>query len=254
MNLLTASLLLSEAPTLSIEGATSLYSFRLFGEGEEAFYLHLTSSIAVQWIVMVILGVLFFALGRNLKVKPETKRQAAAEWIVGMFDGMVRGSMGAKYKNYGPYIGTLFMFSMALSYTVFLGFSPPTADISVIGAWGILTFTFVQINRFKTGGLVRGVTSYMKPTPLTIISEFSNPISQCFRHYGNILAGVVIGGLIFWALQVFIRIPLLVPAIAGLYFDLFMGGLQAFVFASLTMVYIAMAEIDPPAPKAAKAK
>ena len=247
MELLSKNLiLLSDGPTLSIEGPQVLYSFELFGMTQQ-----LTASVVVQWFVIAVLGVLFFALGRNLKLKPETKRQALAEMIVGMFDGMVKESMGPKYFRYGPYIGALFMYSLALSYTSFLGFFPPTADISVIGGWGILTFMLVQVNRFKTGGLKRGLSSYMKPTPLTVISEISNPVSQSFRHYGNILAGVVIGGLVFWALEVFIKIPLLIPVPLALYFDLFLGGLQAFVFASLTMVYVAMAEIEPKAAKKA---
>jgi F-type H+-transporting ATPase subunit a len=82
-------------------------------------------------------------------------------------------------------------------------------------------------------------------TPSNLISEISNPVSQSFRHYGNILAGVIIGGLIFWALQIAIVIPLAIPVPFTLYFDLFLGLLQAFVFTTLTMVYVSMAECEP---------
>ena len=240
--------LLTAAPTLSIEGPQVLYSFELFGMTH-----HLTASVVGQWIVMVPLAILFLVLGLNLKVKPETKKQALAEMIVKMFDGMVRDSMGPRYFAYGPYIGALFMYSMALSFSSFIGLFPPTGDISVIGAWGLLTFVLVQVNRFSSGGFVGGFKSFTQPiffmTPSNLISEISNPVSQSFRHYGNILAGVVIGGLLFWALEVFIVVPLLVPVPFSLYFDLFLGLLQAFVFASLTMVYIAMAECEPHVPK-----
>jgi F-type H+-transporting ATPase subunit a len=239
---------LAVTPALSIEGPQVLWQFELFGMTH-----YLTSSVAGQWIVMAILAVVFAVLGRNLKVKPESRRQLIAEMLVKTFDGMVKESMGPRYFAYGPYIGALFMYSMALSFSTFLGLFPPTGDISVIGAWGLLTFMLVQVNRFKSGGLLGGLKSFTKPiffmTPSNLISEISNPVSQSFRHYGNILAGVVIGSLVFWALEVFIVVPLIAPIPLSLYFDLFLGLLQAFVFASLTMVYIAMAEVEPPEPK-----
>ncbi|MCL1881676.1 MAG: F0F1 ATP synthase subunit A [Oscillospiraceae bacterium] len=210
-------------------------------------YLYLTESVMVQWLVIILLGTLFFVLGRNLKVNPTNRRQVIAETIVTTFDNMVNDSMGLKYFRYQPYIAALFFFSMGLSFTAFLGLFPPTADISVIGGWGIMTFVLVQFTRFKTGGLLRGLRSYVVPTPLNIVSEVANPLSLTFRHYGNILAGLIIGGLIFWALRQAIVLPLIIPMIPALYFDMFLGLLQAFVFTTLSMVYISGADCSPDA-------
>jgi F-type H+-transporting ATPase subunit a len=208
----------------------------------------LTESITVQWIVMLVLGTLFFVLGRNLKLKPETKKQAIAEMMVSTFSGMVRDNMGAKYHRYTPYIATLFCLSMSLSLSGLFGFRPPTADISVIAGWGLVTFTLTTRNRWKSAFVNRrigkGLLHYANP--LNLVSEISNPMSQSLRHYGNILAGLVIGGIIYWALGSF---ALVIPAAASLYFDIFAGLLQAFIFITLTMVYVAMAEIEPKEPK-----
>ena len=93
-------------------------------------------------------------------------------------------------------------------------------------------------------------------TPMNIISEIATPISMSFRHYGNILSGSVISVLIAAALQglsskilgwlpgflgqfPFLRIGL--PAILSLYFDVFSGVLQAYIFAMLTMSYVSSA-------------
>jgi F-type H+-transporting ATPase subunit a len=204
----------------------------------------LTESVTVQWIVMVFLAVLFFILGRNLKIRPESKRQAVAEMIVGTFSNMVKDNMGAKYHRYTPYIGTLFCFSLCLSLSCLLGFRPPTADISVIAAWGIITFVCVTKNRWqsaiKNRRIGKGLLHYANP--LNLVSEISNPMSMSLRHFGNILAGVVIGGIIYWALGTF---ALVIPAAVSMYFDIFSGALQAFIFTTLTMVYIAMSEIEP---------
>ncbi|MCL1831341.1 MAG: F0F1 ATP synthase subunit A [Oscillospiraceae bacterium] len=233
----------------SVEGPIVVADFGKF----MGIPIRLTESITVQWLIILIFGVLFFVLGRNLEVKPTTRRQVIAEMIVGTLNGMVNDTMGPKYFRYQPYIGALLMFSLGLSISVYLGMLPPTADISVIATWGVLTFMLTNYNRFKSGGLLRGAKSFAKPIfllPSNLISEISNPMSQTFRHYGNILAGLIIGGLIFWALQMAIKIPILIPVPLSLYFDLFQGFLQAYVFATLTMVYISMADTSPEAEEA----
>ncbi|MCL1903150.1 MAG: F0F1 ATP synthase subunit A [Oscillospiraceae bacterium] len=207
--------------------------------------ISITQSVTVQWLVVIALIILFAVLGRNLKVTPESKKQAAAEWIVTLFSGMVNDSMGAKYRRYTPYIGALFCYSICMNLTGLLGLHTPTSDISVIGAWGIITFVLVQRNRFKTGGLFKGLKSYADPVivmlPMNLIGEVAAPVSQSFRHYGNILAGGIIMSLVYWALGNF---AVALPAVLSLYFDLFGAVIQAFIFTMLTMVYISMAECD----------
>ena len=232
---------------LDIVGPLIVWEFKLFGVNWQ-----ITESVTVQWLALLLLGTLFFILGRNLKVRPEGKRQALAEMIVGMFSGLVKSNMGPGYFRYAPYIGALFCFSLTLSLTSLLGFRPPTADISVIGAWGILTFLLVQRNRFKTGGVLGGLKSFTDPIPvilpLNLVSEIANPVSQSFRHYGNVLAGVIIGSIIYWGcgnlsnIIIGLDLPLFLPALTSIYFDIFAGILQAFVFVMLTMVYVSMAD------------
>ena len=89
--------------------------------------------------------------------------------------------------------------------------------------------------------------------PMNIISEAATPVSMSFRHYGNILSGSIISALLAaafgglsslllgWLPGVLGEIPFLrigIPAVLSLYFDIFSGGLQAFIFATLTMMYI----------------
>ena len=88
---------------------------------------------------------------------------------------------------------------------------------------------------------------------MNIIGEFATPISMSFRHYGNVLSGSVISAMVAWALGNLTKmvlgwlpgflgeIPFLqigLPAVLSLYFDLFSGCMQAFIFAMLTMLYV----------------
>ena len=96
-------------------------------------------------------------------------------------------------------------------------------------------------------------------TPFNILSELATPVSMACRHFGNILSGVVINGLIYGALavassallglipgalgDVLSKIPILdvgVPAITSVYFDWFSGVMQAFIFCMLTVMYMQM--------------
>ncbi len=233
------------ADTFTVEGPLKSAEFNIGG-----LTVELSETVVVQWIVMLILGVLFFILGRNLKVRPESRRQVIAEYIVSTFSGMVNDSMGASYKKYTPYISALFCFSLCSSLMGLLGLKSPTSDLSVVGAWALITFVLVQRNKFKTGGVKGFFKAFIDPMPFmlpfNIIGEIANPVSQALRHFANILSGVVIGGLIYFALGQFAAgvFTIGLPAILSLYFDLFSSVVQAYIFATLTMSYVAMAECD----------
>ena len=224
----------------SVNGPMKVFEYELFGM-KFAF----SESIVVEWIVMIILAVVFFILGRNLKVRPTSKRQVIAEMMVSTFSGMVNDTMGIRYKKYTPYISALFCFSILSSLMGLLGLRAPTADVSVVGAWGIITFILVQRNKFRTGGVKGFFKAFVDPMPFmlpfNIIGEVANPLSQTLRHFGNILTGMVIGGLIYYALGTF---AIGIPAVLSLYFDLFSSLIQAYIFVTLTMSYVAMAETD----------
>ena len=89
--------------------------------------------------------------------------------------------------------------------------------------------------------------------PINVLSEVSTPVSMAFRHFGNILSGTVISTLLYWALAslshvIFGWLPgalsqiqlfqIGIPAFTGLYFDWFGGCIQAFIFCTLTAIFI----------------
>ncbi len=235
----TALLMASEAG-FTINGPLVVASWEMFG-----MTWNLTESVIVQWIVMVFLAILFIVLGRGLKVVPTTRRQALAEMLVTFVIDMVDGSMGEKYKSYRPYIGSLIVYVVVCNLIGLLGLRSPTADVSVTATLAIITFFMTQYNRAKTGGAKGYFKAYIDPLPFmlpsNIIGEISNPVSMALRLFGNMVAGMVIGGLIYFALGNF---AIFIPAVASLYFDIFSGVIQAYIFTMLTMSYISNAECE----------
>lgn len=227
--------------------------------------LQISETMVVSWIVMAVIAVLCLWLTHDLKVTNISKRQAVAEFLVEKANNFVRGNTGGyKFDDMIPFIAALFTTSVFSNLISLLGLRSPTADLSTEAAWAVVVFIMITAKKIQTnklGGYLKGFTQPIPVmTPFNILSELATPVSMACRHFGNILSGVVIDGLIYAALatatkalfglipgavgNVLGTIPFLsvgLPAITSLYFDWFSGVMQAFIFCMLTIMYIANA-------------
>lgn len=218
--------------------------------------LPITESQVNSWLVILMLLGLCLFLTRNLKTRDIGTRQILAEWLVEKADALVKGSMGEYFMGYSAFIAAILGLSAFSSLLSLVGLFPPTSDINVTAGWAVLVFVLITYYKCKCGP-VRYLKSFAEPVPLlaplNVISEIATPVSMAFRHYGNVLSGTVISVLIATALQGLSRlvlgwlpgvlgeIPFLqigIPAVLSVYFDVFSGLLQAYIFAMLTMMYV----------------
>lgn len=226
--------------------------FNLFG----IEWLPVNETILNSWIIIAAVFILCKILTRKIEKIPTTRTQQLAEKIVTMLDNLVVSTMGEKNKGYAPYILTIMVFSSIGSLISLFGFRSITADVNTTLAWALITFILVYVAGVKKNG-VKHFKGLIEPTPvmlpLNLLSEVASPVSMCFRHYGNIVAGMVISLLIYGALtaltNALLHIPFPVfavgiPAVLSVYFDVFSGCMQAFIFAMLSMVYISGANAD----------
>ena len=218
-------------------------------------FLITESQINSALVLIVILGFcLFITHGISEHIK--LKRQHFAELIVEKVDGLVKENMGEYFTGFAPFIIAIMALSACSSLLSLFGMYPPTSDINIVGGWAILVFILITYYKMKCGPLnyLRGMAEPVALlAPINFISEFATPVSMAFRHYGNVLSGSVIsvllatalGGLssmlLGWLPGFLADIPLFqigIPAVLSIYFDVFSGLLQAFIFAMLTMMYI----------------
>ena len=220
--------------------------------------LKISETVIVSWLIIAALALVSFFLTRNLKKVPTTKRQVFLEYAVGVLYDMVNNTMGEivvkRMPNIVPYIGSLFLFFACSNLIGLLGFRSPTTDIDTTLAWALITFFMIYFTGIKFNGLAY-FKGLLEPLPfllpLNIIGEIAKPISLTFRPFGNILGGAVIMALIYrflgWLsslIPVIGTIPigqLVIPVPLHLYFDLFSGLLQSFIFIMLTMVFVSNA-------------
>lgn len=210
-------------------------------------------------VVTLLLTLIAFVATRKLDKRPG-RLQVVVEKLVNMLRGLVRDTMGEHNVRFVPYIGTIFLCSI---FGTLIGmtqvFRSTTADLSVTVAWALVTTGMVWYNNIKSFGFVAWLKGFTEPvvvmTPMNIVSEVANPVSMAFRHFGNVAGGSVLTALIYGALAalsslVFGWLPdaiasvfppvfqVGIPAVLSIYFDLFSGFVQAFVFSLLTMVYV----------------
>lgn len=196
-----------------------------------------TESVVNTWIVMVVLIGAALVLRRKMELYPG-KMQNAVELVVDGFTNFVASTMGAKLKGFTPYMASLFLLIACSNLMGIFGFRSPTADINVTAGFAIITFASIHYYAARSKGWkhLKGLAEpFFLFLPMNIIGELAKPVSLSMRLFGNILGGSVIMAMISGAVALF------VPAVASLYFDLFSGILQSFIFTMLTMVFITLA-------------
>lgn len=219
----------------------------------DAWGIPITETVVNTWIIMIALTLLAIFLTRQLKKVP-TGKQNVVEAIVEVMNNLTVQTMGEDKKTFSSYMGTLFLFLLVANLFGLLGFRPPTADINTTFALAILTFSMVQIFGVKRKGLGGYLKGFLEPfpfmLPLNIIGELANPISLSFRLFGNIVGGIIVVSLLYGGLASasgalgLTAFPIFqagVPVVFHMYFDLFAGVLQTFIFVMLSMVFVSLA-------------
>jgi F-type H+-transporting ATPase subunit a len=292
---------------ISINGAKILATFEnvpLFGT------VNITQTLVVSWLVMLLITVLCVWLGSGLKVTGISRKQAVAELAYTSLVDFVHDNMGTGFDRYIPLVGTIFVTSIVSNLISLLGVWSPTADLMTELGWALVVFVLITYHKIKSSGIGGYLKGFLDPifvmAPINVISELFTPISMACRHFGNILSGTVISGLIYAALATasyalfhllgsnlviaivvlavgalllfrgikqggmafkilggalavvgvlgllsvipaFASFPWLdigIPAITSFYFDWFSGCIQAFIFCTLTTIFIKQAAGD----------
>ncbi len=290
---------------MSINGAKILATFEnvpVLGT------VHITQTLVVSWLVMLIISVLCIWLGSGLKVTGISRKQAVAETIVNALVDFVHDKMGTEFDRYIPLVGTIFVTSIVSNLISLVGIWSPTADLMTELAWALVVFVLITYHKIKASGIGGYLKGFLDPiflmAPINVMSELFTPISMACRHFGNILSGTVISALIYGSLTaasyalfgalgsnrvvaiavailggvliflgktkgrkglfiggivlavlgllgllssfggIFASFPWLtvgIPAITSFYFDWFSGCIQAFIFCTLTTIFIKQA-------------
>lgn len=230
---------------------------------QNGFGLPVTLTVITTWIIIGLVFLTFFFGTRNLKIIPG-KFQTILESLYGAFDMITGQMLNTWRKKYFSYISSLLLFIILSNIVAFfpipkvskgidgiIRISPalrtPTADLNTTVGLAVLTAIIFTSVSLKTNGLRNYIKGFLDPifvmAPLNVIGEISKPVNISLRLFGNMFAGSVITGLLYMATTSYGPLAMIVAPL-HLYFDLFSGVVQGFVFSMLTMVYISGAYGD----------
>ena len=213
-----------------------IFSYELFGQT-----VWITTTHVCVLIVFLLLGTFALIANRTMKHASDvpTGFQNVVELIVEMLDNMIKASMGSSAGKFANYIGTIFIFILVSNISGLFGLRPPTADYGVTLALGLITFTLIHFNKFKyqkVSGVIKGLCDpWPIWAPINMIGDVAVPISLSLRLFANVLSGTVMMALVYGLLK---WVAVFWPAVLHVYFDLFSGAIQTYVFCMLTMTYI----------------
>lgn len=203
--------------------------------------LHISDAICVTWIVSAILIifalVVRFALLGKFKTIPKGF-QNVIELCVEKIYSYSESYMGERGKEIAPYIGMLALYLGLANIIELTGLRPPTTNISTTFAMAIITFFLINFYGVRQKGVLGRLKHYAKPAilaPIKMLTDLALPISLASRMYGNILAGLVVMEIIYNVLKIF---AVGIPAVLSIYFNMFDGLMQTFIFVTLTLVFI----------------
>lgn len=196
--------------------------------------------IYMTWIVILLLLLFGYFAARNRSFRPGTT-QLFGEMFVSVFYQLTEDALDKEMvKTYGPLITALFMFLILCNW---IGIIPhmhePTKDLNTPLSLGIMGFFIAHYAGIKSKGIKNYLKEYCEPiflmAPLNVIGELSKIVSISFRLFGNIMGGAIIIVVVSYLVY-----SVFLPPFLFAFFGLFVGAIQAFVFAMLTLVYISV--------------
>ena len=171
-----------------------------------------------------------------MKVHNISTRQLVAEMIVDGLRGITGGMLGEEGVMFRDYMAVVLVFIGASNLVGLLGFTPATMDLNVTLALALMSIILVEAAGIIQKGFKGWVKAFFKPMWFMVIMNVLElgikPLSLCMRLFGNIIGATVIMELLKMV------VPVVVPAAFSIYFDIFDGLIQAYVFVFLTSLYI----------------
>lgn len=200
------------------------------------YVVEIAESVVITWVIMAVVVLLSIFLTHNLKVRDISRRQLIAETIVTKLEGFVEGMIGEEGKDYVPYLTTVLLFIGLSNVIGVFGIKPPTKDMNVTVALSVMSIILIEAAGIRKKGVKKWVKAFAEPVaivaPINVLELFIRPLSLCMRLFGNVVGAFVIMELIK------LICPIGLPVAFSLYFDIFDGLIQAYVFVFLTSLFI----------------
>lgn len=217
-------------------------NFEIMAPRIDLYGMDISSSVLISWIAMAVLiiGAIIIRVFIIPKFKEKPQGiQNVLEIIVETLSKYTESSVGKLSDNLNAYIFTLGLFLVTCGIVELFGLRPPTADLVMTFSLALCTFALINYYGIKKKGVAGRLKSLAQPTavilPIRLLTDIAVPISMACRLFGNMLGGMIVIDLLYIALGAF---GVGIPAVMGLYFNIFHPLIQAFIFITLSLTFI----------------
>ena len=203
------------------------------------YKLLITDAIIVTWVaviaILIVVGVLTGKPSKDLKL---TKGQALLVSLTELVitTAMSFGMNRKQAEEVAPMIMTFGLVITACNSISYLHLPPPAKNIAFAIGCALAAIIYVIVMTFKFVGAKGFWITLTTPIPIMIpfklLDYVVKPLSLSLRLFGNVFAAFIFMEFLS------ISVPLILPGVAGLWFDIIDGIIQAVVFSYLTMSYI----------------
>ena len=203
-------------------------------------FITINVTILYTWLVMAILVGGSILVTRNLSSEMNVSRwQHFLEVVISVVRGEISEMTKKGADSYVPLIGTLFLFICTSNVlAVVPGYVAPTSSITTTAALATCVFIAVPYYGISRNGILHYVKEYFQPTfiffPFHVMGELSRTLALTVRLFGNIMSHEKVIGILLAVT------PFLFPVVMQI-LGLLIGVIQAYIFAILSLVYIASA-------------
>ena len=210
-------------------------------------------TILYTWITLLLLaGILF--IGRYLLTKKNSIGAYIILSFIQFFVDLINQTLATFSMGHFVFVTTTFCFVLACNIVSLIPWmEEPTTDINTTLALGLVSFFYTQCAAIKAEGIWSYIKGYFSPffimMPLNVVGKLATVISISFRLFGNIFGGSIITSIWFNAIQGNFLLEIIglasgINLIIVIFFGLFEGFLQAFVFGMLSLTYLSLALQD----------
>lgn len=213
------------------------------------FSLQIQQSILVWLGICVFFAFFFYFAGKKIEKQDPSKASKGivyiCEEIYNLVLYVIKDNLRETTKKYIPMFGTLIVMMIVSNLIGLIGLQNPTNNVSFNATLAVTMWLMIQGNGIKKGGLLARMKELTEPmfllTPLNVIGELALPISLTMRLFGNILAGYIISMLVYTLIKMLMPIGLLgllVTPFLHMYFDIFSGVIQTYIFFTLSSFFL----------------
>ncbi len=218
---------------------------------------YILQQAALVWLgLAILLAIFFFYASNKIKHADPTKAPKGIVYLslelynIVLF--IIQGNLKKRTNKYLPLYGTLILMMVMANLIGLVGLQPPTSNLGINVTIALCMWLLIQGKALKDRGIVGRFKELLEPFwllfPLNVIGESVLPLSLSMRLFGNILSGTIIMTMVYSLFSLLNKVAImlgvsifLVTPILHMYFDIFSGLIQTYVFFTIASFFFGQA-------------